>query len=386
MWLNTRSLIILCVVLALASITTAECNIDSFLEHLVVNPTVVSCFGGSDASLTLEYSEESGCKPSLFTLKKGGFSKSSTKGEFKELSAGEYELVIKFEEVKEIARQSIQVDSASAMNYTSTVEDLNGLVCNSCLSTAHIVMKGGVGPYFFNDVECEENAFELKGICYGTKSFSVTDSKGCVASFDLELPPPFWCTMDNESSSSLARDYWTIPSDMLPWLIVVCAVVAVFIVAIAITCIAWSRVSEHTRTEPKQRLLEQGAKSPSPDVANARVHDYEPEAEPQKTNDQALVHEESAVPMLAPAPVTTEKKKKKKKKKQAEETTKNGGEVELEILDNKTEQTNEGEQAHKKKKKKTKKQHKAEEEAKPNTTGAEDNNIPEKVVVEDAVE
>ena len=241
----------------------------------------------------------------------------------------------------------------------------------------------------------------LTELCYGNKSFSVTDGNGCVADFILQNPPPDWCLMDNESSSSVPRDYWTLPEGMLPWLIVVCAIVAVFLVAAAVTCSVWSYLSERTKAEPKQRLLEQG-KPGSPNVTNARVHDYESDKEPEKEKEEkqepepqpegnlvvaapeVAPHEEASAPEESAAtaeesavPVVKDKKKKKKKKKKKNEKKNEmerrltgGDEVELDMMEE--HHATSGDESHEPetpKKKKTKK-HKAEED--PHDGDAED--------------
>jgi len=211
----------------------------------------------------------------------------------------------------------------------------------------------------------------------------VTDANDCEADFVLEIPFPKWCLMDNESSSSSPRDYWTLPDGMLPWLIAVGALVAVFLVAAFIACCAWSCLSERSPSEPKQKLLEQG-KPASPDLSNAKVHDYdagkgdaekEEEPEEQQHPEEQEEQAEKQHPEQVLTPVqeeeagdkdkTPEKKKKKKKKgdKKKKDAEKEG-EVETGMLDEHALASGEEEEdkttEKKKKKKKSKsKKHKA---------------------------
>jgi len=277
----------LCVAVVLVGVASATCNTTRYLELLNITVKEVTCFGGSDASVTLEPTgSDSGCTLYLYTMKKGDRQFSSKK-EFKGLSAGDYELIMKFEEgVSE--KITVTVGSMPEMTFTSTIEDFNELQCDECLAEATVVMSGGVGPYKFDGEVYENATFKLSWLCYGNTSFVVDDANGCQASFILEHPIPEWCLMSNESESSSSRDYWTLPEGMLPWLITVCAVVAVFLIAAFIACCAWSCVSERTLSEPKQKLLEQGNKPEPVDVSNARVHDSE-EAQPEKEESDAHV-------------------------------------------------------------------------------------------------
>jgi len=184
-------------------------------------------------------------------------------------------------------------------------------------------MSGGVGPYTFEEEEYENGTFLMTELCYGNTSFSVTDANGCKADFILEFPFPIWCLMDNESSSSSSRDYWTLPDGMLPWLIAAAALVLVFVVAAFVACCCWSCLSERTEPEPKQKLLEQGdAKPASPDLSNAKVHDYDSDAEKaekkKKAESETEPDEEEAKPADHDDDVQEKDKKKKKKKKKGE--------------------------------------------------------------------
>jgi len=185
----------------------------------------------------------------------------------------------------------------------------------------------------------------------------VTDANGCVAPFIYELPIPVWCLMENESSSSSSRDYWTLPDGMLPWLIVVCAVVVLFIIAIFATCCAWSCLSERAKAEPKQKLIEQGESKPhASNMANAKVHDYDPdkdkhdkkvtfadpepeEEEKKSDSEQEHEHPKKLEPViLSQAPVKNKKEEKKEKEKKKhhhkKKDSKKGEEVEMDLIKN----------------------------------------------------
>jgi len=364
---------LLLVAVVLVGVASGTCNKERFLEQLNITIDEVSCYGGSDAVLTIvSEDKDSGCELYLYTLKREGF-QASSKGVFSKLFAGDYELVVKFVGEDEPGKMNLTVGSAAKMSFVASVEDLNNLVCDECLAEATINMSGGVGPYTFDGEVYENGTFILSWLCYGNTSFSVTDDNGCSADFILEFPPPAWCLMDNESSSSHPRDYWTLPEGMLPWLIAVCAVVLVFIVVTFAACCSWSCLSERTATEPKQKLLEQGSKpvtprsprsprtprtprSPrSPRVDNARVHDYDASKDAGKKElhvgfkAEPEVHSDSSEPEAAPAPApkkeveknsddesNKEKKKKKKKKgekkKKSEKKPSKSNEVELDLM------------------------------------------------------
>lgn len=88
------------------------------------------------------------------------------------------------------------------------------------------------------------------------------DSKGCTADAKITVEAPAWCLLSNaSSSSSSSRDYWTLPDGMLPWLLAVCALVAVFVLGTIVACIVWSCVSEHNPAEPKLKTLEESGTS-----------------------------------------------------------------------------------------------------------------------------
>lgn len=101
-------------------------------------------------------------------------------------------------------------------------------------------------------------SFVVDGLCYGETTVTVVDSKGCTADTTVVVEPPVWCTLSGEnSSSSGARDYWTLPDGMLPWLLTVCVLVAMFILGTVVACAVWSCVSEHNPAEPKLKTLEE---------------------------------------------------------------------------------------------------------------------------------
>lgn len=101
-------------------------------------------------------------------------------------------------------------------------------------------------------------SFVVDALCYGETTLTVVDSKGCAANTTVVVEPPVWCTLSTENSSSSGpRDYWTLPDGMLPWLLAVCVLVAVFILGTVVACAVWSCVSEHNPAEPKLKTLEE---------------------------------------------------------------------------------------------------------------------------------
>jgi len=347
---------LLCVVVVFVGVVSGECNTERYLASLNITVSEVTCYGGSNAVVTIESNDtDSGCNLMLYTMKKGD-KQSSSKKVFEGLSAGVYELIAKFEGGIS-ASINITVGSMSEMTYTYTVEDYNNLICDECLAEATIFMSGGVGPYKFDNETYENATFLLPWLCYGNTSFSVTDANNCTVVLIFELPIPEWCLMDNESSSSYTRDYWTLPDGMLPWLIVVCAVVALFLVGTFIACCSWSCLSERTLAEPKQKLLEKGEKTASSaavtaeprndDLNDDKKVDFEPEPEPKKKQDKLSDAEESDKEKDKEEEKDKDKEEKKSEKKKSEKHKKSSskhekkkkseeepvkGEVELDLM------------------------------------------------------
>lgn len=128
------------------------------------------------------------------------------------------------------------------------------------------------------------------------------DSKGCTADAKITVEAPAWCLLSNaSSSSSSSRDYWTLPDGMLPWLLAVCALVAVFVLGTIVACIVWSCVSEHNPAEPKLKTLEESGTSSArkalitEDARSTTRVEAEAEAETE-TEAEAEVVEEPVKP------------------------------------------------------------------------------------------
>ena len=127
---------------------------------------------------------------------------------------------------------------------------------------------------------CNGQSFIVDALCYGEKAVEVTDSKGCVASTTVVVEPPAWCTGSGaNSSSSGPRDYWTLPDGMLPWLLTVCVLVAVFIIGTVVACAVWSCVSEHNPAEPKLNTLEESRSAKAALISEAAREDTAAEEE-----------------------------------------------------------------------------------------------------------
>jgi len=146
---------LLCVVLAVVAgvaWSADSCNATLFVESLNITTTKVSCFGGSDGSVHIEYNESLGCTPRLFSLMRSQ-QKSNTTGDFYGLEAGEYELTIKFNNSNTNGKGTVTIGSVDVISFNATINDLNGGVCDACLAEAEIRLSGGVAPYTFNGTE-----------------------------------------------------------------------------------------------------------------------------------------------------------------------------------------------------------------------------------------
>jgi len=366
-------LVIALVVLASAVGAWGECNVTAFEESLSVNVTEVTCYGGADGTATIVYNESLGCSPSLFSLMRDK-QLSSLTGQFKDLSTGEYALTVKFSNCETNAKGTVKIGSVDQMKFNFTFDDLNKGECPACRANATVLITGGVAPYMYMGNETNDT-FVMTGLCYGNTSFTVNDSNGCIVTSIAYLPIPEVCLQSYGSVSSSSRDYWTLPKGMLPWLLAVCALVAVFLVAAVVACCAWCCVSEHTATGPKLKNVEEGntasaslipagnnkddeaADKSDSQKGDEKESDVDSELdseadsdkeepvkgegseepkkseEPEKTEEPAKSEEpekpeETEKPAEEPGEKKSEKKKKKKKKKKASDDG-STGDVEL---------------------------------------------------------
>lgn len=145
--------------------------------------TDVSCFGGSNGSITVTASGGTG----TLTYSRDGGSTYQASNEFTGLTAGTYPVVVRDSMLCTTAAASVIVSEPPALNVTETHVDPN---CHGGSNgSIDITVSGGTSPYTYswNDGPTTE---DRTGLAAGSYTVTITDANGCQAPKVVTLNDP----------------------------------------------------------------------------------------------------------------------------------------------------------------------------------------------------
>lgn len=182
-----------------SSYTLTEPNALSILSITAANHNGhnISCFGGSDGSITLAVN--GGVAPYKYSWSNGNFEQNPT-----DLNAGDYTVIVKDANNTEVQGQ-ITLTEPTKLNVKLTASNYNGysISCNNCFNgtiTANVTGGTSAFTYLWDGGQTTAN---LQNLGVGTYTVTVTDANGCQASNEEGMTEPANVGWERTGNSNL---------------------------------------------------------------------------------------------------------------------------------------------------------------------------------------